>query len=95
MDKITTTIKRPWLAQIIAGTKKIEYREIKQYWEDRISAVNIPFELRMINGMVKNAPEVTVVIEKVRRNSRDGVFELHIGRIVNFKNWDSKRGQPR
>jgi hypothetical protein len=30
-DRITTIIKREWLAQIIAGTKKIEYRQIKQY----------------------------------------------------------------
>ena len=30
-DWITTTIEREWLAQIIAGTKKIEYREIKPY----------------------------------------------------------------
>jgi hypothetical protein len=28
-DRLTTTIKRQWLAEIIAGTKKIEYREIK------------------------------------------------------------------
>jgi hypothetical protein len=28
-DRITTTIKREWLAEIITGTKKIEYRRIK------------------------------------------------------------------
>jgi hypothetical protein len=27
-DRITTTIKREWLAEIIAGNKKIEYRQI-------------------------------------------------------------------
>ena len=27
-DRITTTIEREWLAEIIAGTKKIEYRQI-------------------------------------------------------------------
>ena len=31
-DRITTTIERQWLAEIIAGTKKIEYRRIKPYW---------------------------------------------------------------
>jgi hypothetical protein len=31
LDRITTTIKREWLAQIIAGDKKIEYRDIKPY----------------------------------------------------------------
>ena len=36
-DRITTTIVREWLAQIIAGTKKIEYRRIKPYWTKRIA----------------------------------------------------------
>jgi hypothetical protein len=27
MDKVTTTIKRDWLREIVAGSKKIEYRE--------------------------------------------------------------------
>jgi hypothetical protein len=53
MDRITTTIKREWLSEIIEGTKKIEYREIKQYWEDKLAKVSIPFELRLINGMQK------------------------------------------
>jgi hypothetical protein len=30
-DRITTTIEREWLAQIVAGTKKIEYRQIKPH----------------------------------------------------------------
>jgi hypothetical protein len=34
--RITTTIKREWLAEIVAGTKKIEYREIKPYWTNRL-----------------------------------------------------------
>jgi hypothetical protein len=34
-DRITTTIKREWLAEIIAGKKKIEYRQIKPYWTER------------------------------------------------------------
>jgi hypothetical protein len=32
-DRITTTIEREWLAEIIAGTKKIEYCQIKPYWD--------------------------------------------------------------
>ena len=27
-DRITTTIEREWLAQIVAGTKKVEYRKV-------------------------------------------------------------------
>ena len=38
-DRITTTIEREWLAEIIAGTKKIEYRQIKPYWTKRFAKV--------------------------------------------------------
>ena len=34
--RITTTIRRQWLAQIVAGTKKIEYRQIKPYWTNHL-----------------------------------------------------------
>ena len=39
-DKLTTTIRRPWLSEIIAGTKKIEYRQIKPYWTKRLRVPN-------------------------------------------------------
>lgn len=55
-DRITTTIKRAWLAEIIAGTKKIEYREVKPYWTKRLKSVTAPFELRLINGMNPPVP---------------------------------------
>jgi hypothetical protein len=42
-DRITTTIEREWLAAIIAGTKKIEYRQIKPYWTKRFARVSMPF----------------------------------------------------
>ena len=38
-DGITTTIEREWLAEIIAGTKKIEYRRIKPYWTKRFATL--------------------------------------------------------
>jgi len=86
-NKITTTIERRWLADIVTRRKKIEYREIKPYWERRLAAVTIPFYLRLINGMSANAPEATVEVTKVVRNTRGRAFELHIGKILRVKNW--------
>jgi hypothetical protein len=86
MDKITTTIKEPFLSQIVEGSKKIEYREIKPYWTKKLADLSTPFELRLINGMRKNAPEATLEIKKIRKNSRDGVYELHIGKVLEVKN---------
>jgi hypothetical protein len=94
-DRITTTIKREWLAEIIAGTKKIEYREVKPYWTKRLKSVTTPFELRLINGMNPPTPEVTVLICKVSINRSSGEYELHIKKILGFKHWDKRRQLPR
>lgn len=91
-DRLTTTIKRLWLAEIIAGTKKIEYRQIKPYWTKRVKSVRVPFEMRLINGMDAPVPEVTVLIHKVTRNRCDKAYEFHIRKVLSFKHWDKRRG---
>jgi hypothetical protein len=98
MDRLTTIIKREWLAKIITGTKRIEYREIKPYWTERLKGATVPFELRLINGMNKKAPEAILLIEKIdigKQESFNGYFEgdvyrLHIRKILSVKNWPVK-----
>lgn len=113
METLTTTIKRRWLKEIVAGTKKIEYREIKPYWIKRLivgesafaqAFKRCPFKLRLINGMSKDAPEVTVLIKKIDFGyqpweldptlSEDRLFRLHIAKVLSYKNWNRKRGIP-
>ncbi len=94
MDKITTTIKREWLREIANRTKRIQYRELKRYWVKRLSQVQVPFLLRLINGMQPNAPEITVMVTKVRTNSRSRQFELVLGKIVELKHWSVKFERP-
>lgn len=94
MQKITTTIKREYLKEIINKQKTVEYREIKEYWERRLGGRKPPFLLRLINGMSKAAPEVTIEVTKVGRNRRLGRFELHLGRIREVRNWSSRSGRP-
>jgi hypothetical protein len=93
--RITTTIKRPWLAEIIAGTKKIEYREIKPYWAKRLKSITVPFELRLINGMNPPVPEVTVLVDKITMNRRERVYEFHLKKVLGFKHWDKRRKMPK
>jgi hypothetical protein len=95
MDKITTTIKREFLREIVAGRKLVEYREIKPYWIRRLTGIEAPFLLRLINGMQSKAPEVTVLVERIRKNTRSGNFDLHIGRVVGVRHWDRTREQPK
>ena len=78
-------MERKWLDEIVAGTKKVEYREIKPYWTKRLEGIECPFELRLINGMSKSAPEATVRIDKVTVGDKGTRFELHIGEIVSAK----------
>jgi len=94
-DRITTTIERKWLAQIINGTKKIEYRQIKPYWTKQLKSVSTPFELRLLNGMLTPVPEVTVLIHKITTNRRAGEYELHIKKVLAFKHWDKRRRIPK
>ena len=94
-DRITTTIEREWLAEIIAGTKKIEYRKIKPYWTKRFAKVSLPFELRLLNGMNPPLPEVTVLIQKIVRDRRAGEYRLHIKRVLGYKHGDKRRQKPK
>jgi hypothetical protein len=94
MHKIATTIQRQWLREIVSGRKRVEYRDIKPYWTRRFAAIRAPFLLRLINGMQSNAPEVTVVVRRVRKNTRSGNFQLSLGRIVDVRHWDRKREEP-
>lgn len=88
MKKITTTIKRQFFKEIVAKRKLIEYREIKDYWQKRFAGIETPFLLRLINGMSKTAPEVTLEVFNIVENRETGDFELHLGRILEIKNWD-------
>jgi hypothetical protein len=92
-DRITTTIEREWLAQIIAGTKKIEYRQIKPYWTKRFAKVSVPFELRLLNGMNPPVPEVTVLIHRITKGT--GEYRLHIKKVLGFKHWDKRNRKPK
>jgi len=94
-DRITTPIKRQWLAKIIAGTKKIEYRQIKPYWTKRFEKVSVPFELRLLNGMNSPVPEVTVLIHRITKDRRAGKYRLHIKKVLGFKHWDKRSQKPK
>lgn len=94
MQSLTTTIKREYLRKIVAGRKRVEYREMKPYWARRRASVQPPFTLRLINGMQPAAPECAVVVRRVRRNGRTGQFELSVGRVVEVRNWDRRREAP-
>ncbi|MGA7292301.1 MAG: hypothetical protein WBW53_09815 [Terriglobales bacterium] len=94
-DRITTIVEREWLADIIAGTKKIEDRQIKPYWTRRFASVSVPFELRLLNGMNPAVPEATVLIHRITKDRRAGEYQLRIRKVLGFKHWDNQRQKPK
>jgi len=89
MNTLTANIKREWLARILDGSKKIEYRDATDYWLSRLERVGPPpFHLRLINGMSPAAPEATVLVDKVDIDLLYGVIRLHIGQIIECIRWD-------
>lgn len=93
-DRITATIKREWLKEIIARRKRVEYRALKPYWTLKLSRVRVPFELRLINGMRPKAPEATVLISRFTKSLRNREYRLHIARVLEVKHWDRRRERP-
>jgi hypothetical protein len=91
-DRITTGIEHQWLARIGAGTKKIEYRQISPTWTKRFAKVSTPFELQLLNGMIRPVPEVTVLIHKITKNRQ---YELHSKKALSFRHWDKRRQKPK
>jgi hypothetical protein len=99
VDVITTTLKRQWFAKIVAGTKRIEYREIKPYWTRRLRKVRTPFKLVLRNGMNPPIPVLTVRIDRIspspKGHRRGGTYALHIGRVLKVEHWDRRMSRPR
>ncbi len=88
-------IERKPFADILAipRRKDIEYREKKDYWLLRLAKVGpAPFDLRLLNGMTPPVPEATVRVVKVVVTRNE--IRLHLGRVLEVKNWDRKRERP-
>jgi hypothetical protein len=100
METITTTLKRQFFAEIVAKTKRVEYRDIRPSWTKRLRAVKVPFRLVLRNGMLPPVPVVTVRIDRVvpnpwRTKKRNGSYALHIGRVLKVEHWDRVKKRPR
>ncbi len=95
VDTLTMNIERRFFAAIVAGTKRIEYRELKPYWKRRIEPLTTPFKLRLLNGMTAPIPEAIVVVTKVTRHPTVREYRLHLGRVMQVKRWDRRRQKPR
>ena len=94
---LVVNIKRQYFADILAQPrrKRIEYRDMSEYWERRLENVGKPpFNLRLLNGMTLPVPEAIVRVTKVVRRKSTKPIELHLGRVLSTKHWDRKKEFP-
>jgi hypothetical protein len=83
MEILNLNLHRTFFNQILAKTKRIEYRARTDYWERRLKGKRYT-HIRFRNGYLKIAPEMLVELRKVV--SKPNRFELHLGRISQKKN---------
>src|SRR5664280_1245686 len=90
---LVVNIEREYFAAILAvpRRKHVEYRRMARYWLRRLERVGpAPFNLRMLNGMTPPVPEATVRVTRVARNRRTKKLELHVGRVLQVKHWETE-----
>lgn len=82
------TLKRKWFSQVVEGTKKVEYREVKEYWVSRLfnrDGTQVHYDYVVFrNGYSRDSP--TLMLEYngiVGISDFEGVecFELELGNI--------------
>jgi hypothetical protein len=95
------TLYRKWFDDIAAGIKPEEYREIKPYWEKRLSRDYDVIEFR--NGYSSNCPVMWIEYKGYEKktifnpmtNKKEKVFALKLGRIMEIRNYEVQTGDCR
>lgn len=78
------TLHKKWFDEIIEGSKTIEYREVKQYWEKRLlDTEGKPKQFDEIffrNGYSKNARWMKVEFLGVKKGKEK--YEISLGKVL-------------
>lgn len=91
LKTLTCNIQREWLARILGGSKRIEYRDASAYWYNRLAKVGeAPFQIRFINGMRPGSPEATVLVESVDVDILGVVIRFHLGPVISALRCDPR-----
>jgi hypothetical protein len=81
-------LHREYFAQIVAGTKKTEYRARTPYWRRRLE--NRQYDvIRFRNGYAPKAPVMLVEFKGIRiqRAGRGTEYAIRLGRILKLQRW--------
>ena len=90
MKTLHLTLKKKWFDMILSGIKKEEYREIKPYWDSRLSGKNFD-RIEFMNGYGKKAPRFEIELKNIAKgfgksgwgaDSKQEVYVLKLGKIL-------------
>ena len=91
---LNLTLKKKWFDLIASGKKKIEYREIKKYWIQRLFNNNgrefRPYDFIIFrNGYKKDSPKMKIVYRGLSIKEFEGKdhYALHLGKIIEIDNY--------
>jgi hypothetical protein len=88
------TLFKRWFDEILSGTKKIEYREVKPFWKKRLfnpdGSVKSYDEIIFSNGYGANCPKMRV--EFLGVNESNGKYEIILGKILESININTDKG---
>jgi hypothetical protein len=91
MNTLTANIQREWLSRIISGFKRIEYRDLTDFWLKKLAKVGAPpLHLRLINGMRADSPEALALVNRVDVDVFQGLIRFHIAKVLSTTRWNSK-----
>ena len=84
-NRLYLSLYKKWFDEILTGKKKIEYREIKPFY-DRLLSKNYT-EVKFINGYGNTRPYIIVRISKIQKGGK--YYEIHLGEILERGNIES------
>jgi ASC-1-like (ASCH) protein len=82
------TLSKEPFDQIKSGIKKIEYREFKIYWEERLldksGKIKIFDEIVFRNGYNKDSPTLKIEWKgcELKSNRYGKQFEIYLGKVI-------------
>jgi len=98
MKELHLNVKRKWFDMILSGEKTEEYREIKNYWVNRlgiyvgINKIKMPFDsIIFSNGYAKNRDQFKIELKSIRMaegkeewgaEEKKEYFVLELGEII-------------
>lgn len=84
METLKIVIKKQWFDDIASGKKKIEYREVKPFWESRLydstGKKRQYKEIEFINGYNADARRMVTKYEGFFK--KGNLFHIKVGSII-------------